>query len=234
MKKIIISSLFFITSLSILAQKSPNSFLFKRKNYFTTKSSRERFNDISHFSLGLNYGFHGSLDALSSINPSSSDYFMMNARYFFNSHFGLSIKLGFDQFNAKNELPTLTNYADATLDLFFDLGKVLDFNSVNYDINKKSSKFQLFVHGGPGVATMWHKDFNISIANDPYFKNQDDIINLCIGIMPELKFSDIFSMNADFSITNNFLQDRNFNYSTENISHKSKVYSLIVGFNYFF
>lgn len=234
MKKLITTSLIILVSFTVLAQKSPNRFLFKRKNYFSTNSPHDRFNKINHFSLGLNYGFHGSLDAFTSINPSSSDNVMLSARYFFTSHFGISVKVGYDRFNAKNELPTLTNYADAYLDVFFDLGKVLDFQSVSYDVNKQTSMFQLFIHGGPGVATMWHNDYNSDNATDPYFKNQDDILNFNIGITPELKLTEKFSMNIDFTVVNNFLQDRAFNYTTQNTSQKSKIYTLLVGLNYFF
>jgi OOP family OmpA-OmpF porin len=233
--KIIFTTLTFLfISCSLFGQKSPNSYLKRKKNYFTTNSLNRSLNNSNGFSIGLNYGFHGSLDAFSSINPSSSDNVLFSARYFFNPYCGINLKLGFDRFNAKNESLTLTNYADAYLDVFYDLGKVLDFQSVNYNINKQASMFQLFIHGGPGVSTMWHNDYNSNNASDPYFKNQDDMLNFNVGIMPELKLSEQFSMNLDFTVVNNFLQDRAFNYSTQNISQKSKMYTLLVGINYFF
>ena len=235
MKNILLTLFVIFISLALFSQKSPNRFYFKHKNYFNTKKKRSQYYNINHFSIGLNYGKNGSFDVLNPINITSSNNVVLSARYFINPYYGINGKIAYDRFNSKNELQVLTNYADSYLNVFFDLGKLIDFKSRrHYKQLKRSPTFQLFIYAGPGLATMWCNEYDSESATDPYLKNHDDILNFNIGLMPELKLGKNISVNLDFSFKSNYLQDREFDYSSENIDKKSKMYTFLIGVNYLF
>lgn len=224
-------------SFNTFGQKSPNRYKFsnkRQKNYFNTQSPSDKFKFKPFFTNGLSYGLHGSIGNQFNINPGSTNAFSLSTRCFFAKNWGVNLKIGFDRFQSKLDVLSKSNLADASLDVLYDLGGLLNFESINYDNNAGKSSFQLYTHVGLGVASMWNKDFNSPLATDPYFKNHDDIINWNVGITPELRLGKHFSLNLDFSLINNYLQDRTFNYSIENTKNSSQVYSILFGVNYFY
>lgn len=226
-----------IISINTFGQKSPNKFIFtnkRQKNYFKTNSPGEQNKYQSMFSNGLSYGLHGSIGNQYNINPGSTNAISLSTRFLFAENWGVNLKIGFDRFQSKLDVLSKSNFADASLDVMYDLGDLLNFESINYDRNAGKSSFQLYTHVGLGIASMWNKDFNSPLATDPYFKNQDDIINWNVGITPELRLGKHFSINLDFSLINNYLQDRTFNYAIENTKNSSQVYSILFGVNYFY
>lgn len=234
MKSTFILLLFTVISFSLLGQKSPNNFTRKAKNYFKVGSPDDKFK-IGHnqFSSGIYYGIHGSLSDVS-INSKQSNALLINTRLFIRPSFGLNLKFGFDQFNTKEYKLRKSNFADLYLDVFYDLGQLLAFQSVNYDLTNEGANFKLLVHGGPGVSSMWNSDFSSPNATDPYFKNHDDMLNFNLGVSPELRISNHLSVGVEFSVKFNFLQDRSFNYANENVSQHAKLYALMFGINYFY
>jgi hypothetical protein len=236
--KIIFTTLTFLfISSSLFGQKSPNRFRIsnsKNKNYFNARKPNDKFFVKNRLSTGFNYGIHGSISSTNNIDPTSSNVFLLTNRYLFTPNFGVNLKFGWDKFKTKNEIISKTNYVDLSVDLVYDLGDVLDFKAVGYNTEIQKSNFQLYIHGGIGVASMWNGDFASSTATDPYFKNHDDIINLNIGLTPELRINKHFSINVDFSIITNFKQDRAFNYSIENNKDILKLYNTVIGLNYFY
>lgn len=234
MKSTITLLIFTLLSFNLFSQKSPNRLIKNSKNYFKIGSPDDKFK-VGHnqFSYGIYYGLHGSLSDVS-INSGKSNALLINTRLFIRPNFGLNLKVGFDQFITKESQLTKASFADLYFDIFYDLGDLLDFQSVNYNIKNEGANFKLLVHGGPGVSSMWNSDFSSPNATDPYFKNHDDILNFNLGISPELRISNHFSIGIDFSVKLNYLQDRSFNYAYENVSQHAKLYALMVGVNYFY
>ena len=95
------------------------------------------------------------------------------------------------------------------------------------------SNFNFLMHAGPGIATMWNKDLQESNPMDPYFKNQDDIINLNFGFTPQFSLSSHWDINMDLSYTYNFEQNRAFDY-TKGGNKTAMLYNLTLGVNYKF
>jgi hypothetical protein len=146
----------------------------------------------------------------------------------------LNFKVGFDQFNIKENQLRKSNYADLYVDVFYDLIKLLEMQEVIEKVKNKDTNFKLLFHAGSGISSMWNDDFTSPNATDPYFKNHDDMLNLNFGMSPEFRLSNHFSIGFDFSVKFNFLQNRSFNYAFENSSQQAKMYALMVGLNYFY
>lgn len=212
--------LFMLINLHCISQESPN--------HFSSQTSPRKI------SFGLNYGINGSLNNKMNISPSSSNAFLINSRYMYKPFFGFFIKGGYDSFSSKLDELSKSKFMQLSIEATYDLGG-LYYSASSKELDKyfKKNKFQLFVHGGPGVASMWNNDFNSLNATDPYFKNHDDIILLILGINPECKINSRLSINLDFSVTFNFRQDRTFNYSIMNSSKNASMYSIGLGLNYF-
>ena len=97
----------------------------------------------------------------------------------------------------------------------------------------KTTQFSFLVHAGPGVSTMWNKDFVNVNATDPYFKNQDDIITLNFGLTPQVILSDNWNVNLDFSYAYHLKQDLYFDYTPRD-KKTALVYNLTLGLVYQF
>jgi hypothetical protein len=80
---------------------------------------------------------------------------------------------------------------------------------------------------------MWNKDLQELNPMDPYFKNQDDIINLNFGFTPQFSLSSHWDINMDLSYTYNFEQNRAFDY-TKGGNKTAMLYNLTLGVNYKF
>jgi hypothetical protein len=231
MKRIFSLLIIVVLTFNVNAQKSPNKF--DRKS-FRIGSPDDKFKAAhNQLSTGVYYGFHGSLSDVS-INPLESHALLINTRLFIRPSFGVDVKFGFDQFNTKVSQSTKSYFADVYVDVFYDVRHLFSFDEVNYNFKKEGSNFKLLAHAGVGVASMWNRDFTSPTATDPYFINHDDIVNINLGISPELRLSNHLSVGIDFSVKFNYLQDRSFNYAFENISKQARMYALMVGINYFY
>jgi hypothetical protein len=234
MKRIVSLLILFVVTFNLNAQKSPNRYIRRPKNYFNVGSPDDKFKiDYNQFSSGIYYGFHGSLSS-ASINSIQSHAIQINTRLFIRPSFGLNFKVGFDQFNIKENQLRKSNYADLYVDVFYDLIKLLEMQEVIEKVKNKDTNFKLLFHAGSGISSMWNDDFTSPNATDPYFKNHDDMLNLNFGMSPEFRLSNHFSIGFDFSVKFNFLQNRSFNYAFENSSQQAKMYALMVGLNYFY
>lgn len=236
MLKIIFVFFICIFSFSSFSQKSPNSFLIsKRKNYFKDGKAIKKHQLTSVFTNGINYGFHGSINSNPNINSSTSNAIYLTTRYFINKNWGINLKLGYDEFQSKTDDFAKSKLALANINLMYDLGDILDFNSVNNNnLKTDKSNFQLYVNLGFGIATFWNENYLNSIKSDPFINNHDDIINWNIGFSPEYKINKKLSVNVDFSLNYNYFQDRTFNYSLINENKVIELYTFTLGFNYFY
>lgn len=235
MKKLIVLSILGFVAFNAFCQKSPNSFfLHKKKNYFKDGKAKNNHKVISKLSNGLIYGFHGSLNSNPNINSTTSNALYLTTRYSLTNNCLLSLKLGYDQFQSKTDDFSKSKIALVNLNLLYDLGDVLDFKSVNYNLSTGKSNLQLYVMAGFGVATFWNTNFINTNGTDPFFKNHDDIFNWNIGFSPEYRIGKKFSISLDFTLYYNYYQDRTFNYSILNNNDYVNFYALSFGVNYFY
>jgi hypothetical protein len=178
----------------------------------------------SKLSLGLNYGIVGSVDETIAIKSANSNSIRLNGKYMLKPNFGLMLLGGFNSFLTKDGGTTKTNIGNASIEAVYDISKLL---------YKKQTNFSFLIHAGPGIATMWNKDNQVSNPMDPYIKNQDEIVNLNFGFTPQFSLSSHWDINMDLSYTYNFEQNRTFNY-IKSSSKTAMLYNLTLGFNYKF
>jgi hypothetical protein len=69
--------------------------------------------------------------------------------------------------------------------------------------------------------------------NDPYFKNQDDMINLNFGFTPQFSLGSHWGVNMDLSYIYNLKQERVFDY-TQIGNKTAMMYNLTLGLTYKF
>jgi hypothetical protein len=178
----------------------------------------------SKLSLGLNYGIIGSVGEAISIETFSSNSIRLNGKYMLKPNFGIMPVGGFNSFKTKDGGNSKTNYVNASIEAVYTISSLFI---------KKQSNFSFLMHAGPGIATMWNKDLQELVPNDPYFKNQDDIINMNFGFTPQLSLSSYWDINMDLSYTYNFEQNRAFDY-TKGVNKTAMLYNLTLGVNYKF
>jgi hypothetical protein len=178
---------------------------------------------LTNLSFGLNYGIHGSMNQESNISVSSSNALTLNVKYKFKPNFGLILFAGYDAFNTKSINFSKTNYANVSIEAIYNLSSILKLNVEKFDLN---------IHAGPGIATMWNSSFVDANAQDPYIKNNDDIVTLNVGINPEYNFSNKFAVNVDFSYMYNMMNDRSMNFVSKNNDRTASMYSLSLGVRY--
>lgn len=235
MKKELFISYLFMFSIFSFSQKSPNSFLIsKQKNYFKNGKEKKNYQFTSLFSNGINYGFHGSINSNPNINSSTSNAIYLTSRYFINNNCGINLKLGYDEFQSKADDFAKSKLALANINFIYDLGDLLDFNSVKTNLYTDKCNFQLYVNFGFGIATFWNENYLNSIKTDPYINNHDDLFNWNIGFSPEYRINKKLSLNVDFTLNNNYYQNRTFNYSKINDKNVIELYSITFGINYFY
>jgi hypothetical protein len=188
----------------------------------TTVFAQER--KLDNLSLGANYGIHGSVSEVNSIQAYSSNAIRVHASYMFKPTIGVMLTTGFYAYTTKNNTSQSTKFMNGTAEVVYVLSNLFDL---------KTKQFNFLVHAGPGVSTMWNKNFNFGNATDPYFKNQDDIITLNFGLTPQVILSDNWNVNLDLSYAYHLKQDRAFDF-TLNDKKTALVYNLTLGLVYQF
>lgn len=179
---------------------------------------------ISHFSLELNVGLSNPVEPVApgydakTLSPLSVS---IGGRYMFNSIIGARFTTGFHQFsNAKEYNSFQTNYFRTDLEGVINLGKSFHFY-------EWTNKFGLLLHTGGGYSVM--KEVNTT-------KNPDQMINLILGVTPQFKVNDRFSILADFSSFAHIYQTWTYDFSQSNIKRgvDGYLFTFSVGLNYAF
>jgi OOP family OmpA-OmpF porin len=179
---------------------------------------------LNKLSVGLNYGINGVISAPVDVNTSNSHHIGLNTRYMFNTNLGLMLGLGYDLFPTSEGTATTNQYASLNIQGVYNIGSLFKL---------PSKRFGLLLHAGGGVATMWNKDFGSDNATDPYIKGNDDIITLNVGLTPQFKINDRFSVNIDLAYAFNLEQDRSFNWSYVTENNRGSFYTASVGLTYY-
>ncbi|HSQ46104.1 MAG TPA: OmpA family protein [Lutibacter sp.] len=117
----------------------------------------------------------------------------LGVRYMMNEKFGLKLDAGYNSIENHDDSPAFeTKYFRTSLQGVVNLGNVLDFRSF-------TNTFNLLVHGGMGYSVNTPKS-----PND--FDKGDQMLNLIIGLTPQIKLSNNIALTGDLSMVNHIRQ----------------------------
>ena len=156
-------------------------------------------NNYNHWSLegkfGLNRVFSPFTNGYST-NFIGLFHADLGTRYMMNNKFGMQLDLGYDQIkNSKGSPAFNTNYMRATMQGVINLGNVFEFN----DWTKCVS---LLAHAGVGYSML---------------QNKSDLVHFghaVMGLAPQFKITERFSMNIDLSLTGTFSQPKSYDFNS--------------------
>lgn len=186
------------------------------KNYyfgalFTLMSFLANAQDYDHWSIDLGAGMH---QIGATLSPSySANIFGQGSigfRYMFNERFGMRLDLGYNSFSAdKNSVADFkSNYYRASLEGIVNLGNLLKFN-------KFTDRFNLLGRVGAGTASL-----NVTEPTD----NGGDIMYVMnIGLTPQFKLNDRFSLFLDINSLIHYHQDDNFDGGANTAARESNI-----------
>lgn len=163
----------------------------------------------NQWSLGANIGAHDGVHYSGSgiIRITQIHHFDINGRYMFNTKFGVKADLGFDHFKWIN-LKYPTNYTRISLESVLNLTDIVSFSDF-------SKKFGALAHVGFGYSIMWNKGAsNSNQSNIPLIDRGkvDKMLHGIIGVTPQYKINDKFSVNMDLSMVFHLRQEKTYDF----------------------
>lgn len=121
----------------------------------------------------------------------------LGIRYMINDKFGLNLDLGYSRFEGdENSNDFETDGYRASLEGVINMGNILGFK-------EWTNRFGLLIHGGGGVTSL-------SYQEPLDIDDSDEMLNLTIGITPQLRLSDRIALFGDLSAFGHVRQDRSF------------------------
>lgn len=143
-------------------------------------------------------------------------------RYMFNTKVGLKFQGGYDVLNNdEGSLPFETKIISANLQGYFNLGRMMDFQTFTKRLN-------LLGHMGIGIAQMRNDRFN----------GEDNIGSFLMGLTGQYRISNRLALTGDFTMTNSFSHHRTWDGSRYDRDGKqgfdSTLYNLSLGLTYYF
>ena len=116
--------------------------------------------------------------------------------FMFNKYVGIKGDLGFNTFSS--DLPLKPDAVDrsyvfrSSLQGILSISELAHFNIKNFGLN---------FHVGFGFSSFENPSWKKSqtILNDPYFKGNDDAIDIRIGLNPQYDITDHFSLDLDYT-----------------------------------
>ena len=167
--------------------------------------------------IGSSIGHHPvHYDSLHVV-PFNSFHTRANIRYMFNNKFGIMYGLGYDKFDF-GSIGT-THYSRGDIELVFNLGRVLQFESF-------TNKLGLQVHTGFGISHMWGGNLPHQKTKNSIFRNADDMLNITFGLKLMYKLSHRIALYSDGSFIFHGRQTHNFDLTSDN--------QITTGFNGYF
>lgn len=186
-------------------------------------SSFSQYRSIK-YSLGLNIGMNSIMNSEYSGRTFPSFYSSISGRFMFNSHFGLMSVVGYNSFSSERKSIAPTTLVNANIQLIYNL----------HILRLPSQSNGVLIHTGVGLASLWNSDFNHSNPLDPFFSNNDDIIQCIIGITPQFKLNKNSSLNFDFTYSINLKQNQAFDWEYFGKEFIGMYYHLSIGYTYYF
>lgn len=123
----------------------------------------------------------------------------LGTRYMTNNKFGIQVDFGYDQFKNKSQTKGFTsNYMRASVQGVINVGNVFEFSDW-------SNHVSLLAHAGAGYSILTAK------GSDKI----DNMGHIIMGLAPQFKITERFSINLDLSMTGNILQSRTFDFTAK-------------------
>ena len=144
--------------------------------------------DYNRFSIEANGGFSKAN------NPFATGYYTdiaplhvdLGVRYMFNTKFGLRLQAGYDDMKGNSEsVDFKTNYKNINLQGVVNVGRLLEFETWTKTLN-----------------VQFHTGLGYGIADGDKFNDSDDSVSFIVGLTGQVRLSDRFALNADFSMYN--------------------------------
>lgn len=166
-------------------------------------------------------------------------HFDVGTRYMLTNKFGLKWDVSFDRikddemggnksnFNGVASLPFETHYFRTTLHMVFDVGRVFEFEKIH-------ENFSMLMNLGYGFSSLKSKSNSVWLK-DWKTQGTDEMANLCVGLSPQLRINDNFSLNLNLAMTYNYWQSMTFDY-TQKVDRKDptgKIFSVSAGFCFY-
>lgn len=188
MKKIVLPLLLLgLTSAGLHAQELQES--------SSTQTSTNVNNDYNKWSIDVNGGLNRATRPFAegySVKTVSLFHADLGFRYMFNTKFGLKLAGGYDRFeNNDGSLDFESQIININLQGYANLGRIMEFQSWTQRLN-------LLGHMGIGVS---------QFTNDR-FDGEDHLGNFLIGLTAQYKISPRVGLNLDFTMLNNFRQNK--------------------------
>jgi OOP family OmpA-OmpF porin len=166
----------------------------------------------NQWSIGLNVGGHDGMhwtNAYTKVYQVS--YFNGHIRYMHNNRFGWKLDAAYDNFN-------FINGASNTHKLRFSIEPTINFTDILH-FNDFTSRFGLLGHFGFGYSAMWNVPFS-SLNPDQLFQPKkgsiDEMGHLILGITPQFKVNEHWSINGDLAFMAHIRQNRTFDFANAN------------------
>ena len=151
------------------------------------------------FDLNVGGRFLGNVSDSSTLTPGI--HLDGGVGYMFNPIWGIKGDLGYDTYrsfkdNSMNNEIDRSYMIRASLQGLLSLSELFEF---------ESREFELMFHAGFGFASQINPSYktrftdNGGVFEDPYFKGNDDMINVIFGISPKYRIRDHFMMSFDLS-----------------------------------
>lgn len=161
-----------------------------------TITANAQKNEYNQWSVELEAGVHKPAE------PFAPSYFTstpslwqggLGVRYMMNEKFGIKLDAGYNNItNSDGSQEFETNYFRTSLQGVINLGNVLDFRSF-------TKSFNLLAHGGMGYSLNTPKS-----PND--FDKGDQMLNLIVGLTPQIKLTNNLALTGDLSMVNHIRQ----------------------------
>lgn len=183
--------------------------------------------DFNKWSIGASIGNHKALrNTQVRIGGYQPHHFGGNLRYMATNRFGIMGDLGYDFLDVYHRpgFEKNSHYFRISLQGVVNAGDLFRFDSFSNHIG-------LLFHGGAGVSRLWQ------FASEGEDKGpRDNMGSFIIGMTPQFKVCEKFSLNADFSVVLNSRQDRTYGFGAPNnkIGVDGSMINISIGASYYF
>ncbi len=193
-------------------------------------NAQETSNNYNKWSIDVNGGLTKPASPMSTGYHSDTFFSFVHGdagvRYMFNNKFGIKADFGYDYMkNGEDSKEFRTKYYRASLQGVANLGRIMNFE-------EWTKVFNLQAHLGAGYSWMTPGKENV-YADGLYDKDQ--MGHMIVGLTGQVKLAKRVALNADFSMINNFRQDRTFDgaAAAEDRAFNGTLYNATLGLSFY-
>jgi OOP family OmpA-OmpF porin len=166
----------------------------------------------NQWSIGFNMGGHDGMNYTYAFTKAYQlSYFNGHIRYMQNNRFGWKLDAAYDNFN-------FVGGASNTHKLRFSIEPTINFTDILH-FNDFTNRFGLLGHFGFGYSAMWNVPFS-SLNPDQLLQlnkgSVDEMGHLILGITPQFKLNERWSLNGDLAFMAHIRQNRTFDFTNAN------------------